>query len=735
MEVLDNTRPVGLGGTKQRATLAYLLLHANKVVATSQLMNALWGESDAPMTARKILQNAVYGLRSVMPSTPGTEGMGGAALLTQPPGYTMRVDPERLDLHRFQTWAGQGRSRLAEGAPEAAVPLLRDALALWRGPALADLVESGVRWPELTAIENTRLDAMEDCFEAQLACGRHHEILTELETMVQAEPLRERSCGQLMLALYRCGRQADALTVYSRVRSVLVEDLGLEPGRGLQRLQQSILTQDPGLAPPHAPVRDLPAAPHTGGARTRISSASSSGSLDSSAAYSRPPAPVPRGEPRGTDDEAAAVDQRTQADRRLVSIVCVRIRLAPSLGSGAVQKLDDLLDGAALLVREQIERFGGTVMASIGSVTMALFRLDGPDACSPDQAVLAALAIRDVLDASDGSGSVPDESMVHATVTMGEVLLRRRGREETPTVIGAVLDQAQATLADVPSGEVWVSPEIRAASRQTVVYRRCETSGTAWQALGVPSTDITDTEQAIELDVLCGLMNRTLHRASPHLVTVLGEAGTGKSRLLDEFTRWLAGQPDAPHVLSVCTPRNSGELPLAVAGRLLSMYCGVRPGDGEEAALAALEREVRALYPSDQTARLRLSRLRCLVAFAGVEVHFGEMCPGEVLDAWREFMQEAAQRRPLVLCIDDLHHAPDMTLDVIEELAESTGAGRLFVVACAGPELLARRPSWSGGRRRTTTVTLDRPERISNEQLVEFLLSVSRSEGSQSFSE
>ncbi|MER7959857.1 BTAD domain-containing putative transcriptional regulator [Streptomyces sp. NPDC096030] len=785
MEVIDNGRTVGLGGTKQRATLGFLLLNANKAVATSRLLNALWGVDDAPMTARKILQNAVYGLRGALSGTRGSADADTATLLTQPPGYMMRVEPEKVDLHLFHAWVGQGRQMLSQGTPGTAAPLLRDALALWRGPALADLVESGVQWPELIALQNTRLDVMEDYFEAQLACGRHHEILAELETMVRAEPLRERSCGQLMLALYRCGRQADALAEYSRVRGVLVENLGLEPGRGLQRLQQSILAQDcslvlehtPDRLPERTPARETPsgavltAAPVATvaltapagaigapagaigapadpigapadpiGAPARPIGASAVGAEPGPGAADAPEAAVPKaaeaaetGSADETDLSAAA--RRTSTDRRQVSVVSLRTRLAPSLGSGAEQELDDLLDGAALLVREQVERFGGTVVASIGSVSLALFGLDDPNEDDATRAVLAALAVRDVLDVSTGPDAGTAQSTVRAAITQGEVLLRRRGREEGPTVVGAVLDESQALLGSVPEGEVRVSDAVRRASEQTVVYRRCDSAAAAWQALGGRSVGASGAEQAVELDVLRGLAQRTRHRGVPHLVTILGEAGTGKSRLLGEFGRWAAEQPDGPLVVSARASEGRDGSPLAMAGRLLAAYCGVRPDDEEDTVHAALEREVRALYPSDGAADLPLHRLRPLVASAGVDVHFGELCPGEVLGSWREFFQEAAQRRPVTLCIDDLHGAPDMALDAVEELAESAGVGPLFVVACAGPELLARRPSWAGGKSHTTTVTLDPPQRISHEELVEFLLSASRNDTLQSIGE
>ncbi|MFD8227577.1 BTAD domain-containing putative transcriptional regulator [Streptomyces massasporeus] len=239
---------VDLGGHRQRAVLAYLLLHANKVVSTSQMLSALWADDEAPMTARKILQNAVWKLRGVLSRPP--RGEQGPELLTRAPGYLLRVPQQRVDLLDYEQRVVTGRAALAAGEVEPARRSLGEALALWRGPVLSDLVEEGICWPELTALQNRRLDVMEDHFEAALACGRHQLVLPDLESLVAAEPLRERASGQLMVALYRCGRQAEALAVFGRVRTALVEGLGLEPGRELHRLQQAILTQDPSLEVP-----------------------------------------------------------------------------------------------------------------------------------------------------------------------------------------------------------------------------------------------------------------------------------------------------------------------------------------------------------------------------------------------------------------------------------------------------------------------------------------------------
>ncbi|MGC5335117.1 AfsR/SARP family transcriptional regulator, partial [Micromonospora sp. DT62] len=240
-EVTNNGHHLELGGIRQRAILGYLLLNANKVVATSQILHAMW-DGNPPPTARKMVQNAVSGIRRML--THNTDPTTNPTLRTHPPGYQLRIDTETIDLYRFRRLVREGRHATTTNNPTRAAQHLTEALNLWRGRALADLVETGTCWSELAAIEDERLSALEDRLDAELACGRHREITPELEILTATEPMRERLCHQFMLALYRSGRQVDALRVYRRTREALVDGLGLEPGRSLQELQQRILEHD-----------------------------------------------------------------------------------------------------------------------------------------------------------------------------------------------------------------------------------------------------------------------------------------------------------------------------------------------------------------------------------------------------------------------------------------------------------------------------------------------------------
>jgi DNA-binding SARP family transcriptional activator/class 3 adenylate cyclase len=238
LEVAGDGGPVELGGPKQRATLAILLLSANRVVSIDRLADELYAGA-APVTALKQVQRQISDLRKVLgPASP---------IETRAPGYTIRLAPEQLDLSLFERLTADATEALAEGEAARAGELLQQALGLWRGPPLADLTyESFARTP-IERLEEIRLAALERRIEAELALGRHGKLVGELQDLVSEHPLREPFRAQLMLALYRSGRQADALETYRRTRQALNEDFGLEPSPTLQKLERRILTQDPSL--------------------------------------------------------------------------------------------------------------------------------------------------------------------------------------------------------------------------------------------------------------------------------------------------------------------------------------------------------------------------------------------------------------------------------------------------------------------------------------------------------
>lgn len=243
LEVAHDGERLPLGSVKHRALLAVLLLSPNHVVSTDQLIDRLWGERP-PRGAAASVHVYVSHLRRALSCGPVD---GGQLLVTRRPGYLIQVDPGQLDSVRFERLVATGRRSLEEGSTEVAAGTLGEALALWRGDALADLAAEEFARPEALRLTELRVGATEDRVEADLLLGRHLALVAELEQLVAAHPFRERLRGQLMVALYRSGRQADALAAYRQGRAELIEQLGLEPGPALQRLEGRVLRQDPGL--------------------------------------------------------------------------------------------------------------------------------------------------------------------------------------------------------------------------------------------------------------------------------------------------------------------------------------------------------------------------------------------------------------------------------------------------------------------------------------------------------
>ncbi|MEV5773402.1 AfsR/SARP family transcriptional regulator [Streptomyces antimycoticus] len=482
LEVLDDGAPVPLGGVIKRGALAHLLIHANSVVATSRLLAALW-PGDTPLTARKMLQNAVRDLRRTLSCEPGSEGR--AVLVTDAPGYRLRVDPDTVDLLRFRRAVERGHTEVAAGSYASAARVLREGLGLWRGPALADLVEDGLVWPEPAAWENSRLNALEDLFEAELACGRHHAVLGELQAVAAAEPTRERLSCQLMLALYRCGRQTEALAAYRHRRVELVERYGLEPTREMQKLERAILAHAPELDPPSPPALvDVTPLPRTDLPRTEL-----------------PRTDLPRADTaRETAAQSraglTAVGGRATRPRRLnestvehkrISLVWVRHALE---GHGHdPSSVQEALREAERVVREEAARFGGTMAHAAGPVLSALF--GHPETSEDDaaRAVRAAFAMRDRF-AGRGAGPAPmgpGPACLHVAVVTGDAyLLFRPGEPDTaPRVMGEAADRCFRMLALAPQGQVRVCEVTRRASEPDIAYRVGPEPPDGWEAVQV----------------------------------------------------------------------------------------------------------------------------------------------------------------------------------------------------------------------------------------------------------
>src|SRR5262245_4258351 len=255
LEALEAGLPVSLGGPKQRSVLAMLLLDANRSVSTDHLVDGLWGE-EPPQRASATLQVYVSNLRKVLEPdrSPRSEP---TVLLTQAPGYLLSVDPAQVDLFRFEQLVAEARGLANDGCAAGAAVLFREALAQWRETSpLADLADEPFARNQITRLIEACTGVVEDRMETDLALGRAAEVLPELDALVAEHPYRERVRSQLLLALYRAGRQTDALAAYHRARQALVDELGLEPSRELRELEARILAQDPALNPSPLPPID-----------------------------------------------------------------------------------------------------------------------------------------------------------------------------------------------------------------------------------------------------------------------------------------------------------------------------------------------------------------------------------------------------------------------------------------------------------------------------------------------
>ncbi|MGM1064150.1 BTAD domain-containing putative transcriptional regulator, partial [Saccharothrix sp. Mg75] len=688
LEVVDRGVAVPVKGTKQRAVLAYLLLHANQVVATSRLLKALWPD-EVPSTARKMVQNAVSGLRNVLASH--ADGERSALLLTHAPGYVLRVPPEQIDLCRFEGLAQAARAGLADGRTDQAAQALREALRLWRGPVLADLAEAGVRWPELTKVRDMRVGVMEDYFDIELERARHAEVLPDLEQLFLAEPHRERLCRQLMTALYRAGRHVDALQVYRRTRAAMAEDLGLEPGRELRELERAILEHDEEALSPGAPARVAD--------RVRV-------------------APVPVAEPSaGVVRPAAAavpgVAPGAVAERRLVSVVAVALRQDADRDPEEVEQSLVEIAGA---VRDEVERAGGAVIGSTGSVLLSVFGVPRTHDDDVVRATRAALAIRDRLLGAVGSG--PDFRLAVAT---GEVLAKFPvAGGATPTIAGTVVDTCAQMTNAARRGTVWACEVTRQASASLIAYAERSDAAAMWRAESVRDTPVPAPQRHVrtpflgrelDLDLLHRMLNQAELHARPQLLTLLGEAGIGKSRLVREFVESLPEGDDGtgPLVHTTRVPALCDDVAVRVLADVLR-GCLVRR-DGDPAAAVD-----ELVGPGEQADSL-VSRLAPLLAPspAGIDLE-------EAFYALRAVLEAKAAQRPLVLVFEDLHLADERLLDLVARLSRGFGPAPLLVVATARPELLTAHPGWHGTVRNATTVTLEPLPDTAVEALLDSLL-------------
>ena len=602
LEVRGGDGPLRLPARKQRALLALLLLHANRVVARERLIDLLWGEAP-PESAVKALQVYVSQLRKLLPA---------GILVTRAPGYLLEVEPKAVDLLRFERLVAEARA----ADPARASSLLAEALGLWRGPPLAEFREEPFARVEARRLEDLRLAALEERIEADLALGRHAELVGELEALVGEDPHRERLRGQLMLALYRSGRQADALAAYQDARAVLLEELGLDPGDELQRLEKAILVHDPSL--------ELLAAVATGGTGARV----------------RP-------------------------NRKLVTVLRAAVVSSTELGEGVDPEALSALRAAFLdRMRSAAERHGG-VVEDIGEAATAVFGVPAVHEDDALRALRAAVETREAMNELGIEGRIGVES--------GEVVVG--GAEQR--VIGRVVTVAARLEQSAEPGEIRLGEQTLGLARDAVtaepvkplVVERKNEPVPVWRLVSVSAeppmraNDSPFVGRQRELSTLSDAWERVGSEQSCELVTVIGTAGVGKSRLVAELLRRV----DAT----------------VAVGRCLSYGAGITYWPVVD-LLAQLQPSLPDLDPAVATT------LRALLDDEG------EASTGELAWAFRKFVEAVARERPLLLVFDDIQWAEEALLELTEHLALVSVGVPILLVCMARPELLERRPGWKG---------------------------------------
>jgi DNA-binding SARP family transcriptional activator len=616
LAVVEDGRTILLGRQRLRALLAYLLLHANEPISSDRLIDEVWGP-DPAKTATASLQNYVSRLR---------KAIGADLLLSQPPGYVLRVDPEHFDLARFERLVAEAQ----RAEPRERAEKLKAALGLWRGRALEDLAyEPGVR-DEVGRLEEMRLTALEQRIEADLALGAATELVSEIEQLVDEHPLREKPRGQLMLALYRSGRQADALEAYQQARRVLMDELGLEPSEELRALQQGILRHDATLL------------------------------------------------------EVARSAAERAPDRRHVTVLFCDLvdstRIAAELDPEVYRQV---MSNYFAAVRTPIAHHGGTIEKFIGDAVMAVFGVPTLHEDDALRAVRAAAEVQEALRVLEVSARIG--------VSTGEVhVLSDPGTDLH--VSGAVASLASQLEGRAPAGGVLLADETYRLVRDAV---RAEAVGDAWR-LDEVLTDAPAYARRLdaplvgrqeELERLRGAYANAMSDEHCRVVTIVGEAGIGKTRLARELVEAL--RAEARVLVGRCVSYGDGATYLPIAEI-------VRAAAGEPSLTA-----IRSLLEGEDDADVVAQRVAELVGIAE-----SPAAPGEAFWAVRRFLEALARKGPVLLALDDIHWAEPTLLDLVEYLGE-WAEGPILLLCLARGDLLEARPGWGGPTSTGFLVELD----------------------------
>lgn len=652
LEVERDGSPLPLRGSKIRGLLSLLLLGTERVHTPETLIDALWGD-EPPPTARTALQMHVSRLRKLLAGDPVV------SLETTDGGYVLHLGPDRLDLDEFRRLVARGRSEASRGEHLAARDTMEAALRLWRGAPLANVDVPGLPQSELARLEELELSARATRLEANLALGRHLDVVPELESLRTSFPLDERIHVLAAITLHRAGRQAEALEWITDLRHRLSTELGIEPGPAIRRLEEQILAQDPALDPP-VMVEDV--GPRT--ARKTVAALVC----------------------RLTTEPAATLD--------------------PEAGKAAGDRA--LREVAAI-----VESHGGSVHEIVLGKIAAVFGVPRVHEDDGLRAVRAAMELREggPLAARVGIG-------------LGEVLVESSGGVDRLLSVGPVEEADQLARAARP-GEVLMSGatarlvEHAAGLEPTeilllgseesplVAYRLVHGTPTVLEGRRFGSPLVARQE---ELAVLRQAFARSARERAASLVTLLGPAGVGKTRLVAEF---LAQARENAIVLNGRCLSYGRDITFWPIAEMVRQAAGIDDADRAHEARA----KVTHLIDPIEDAEFIEEQIASVLGLSG-----SPPVPDEIFWAIRRFFETVARDRPLVLVFDDIHWAETMLLDLIEHLAGGSRGVPIFVVCMARPELVEERPGWGGGRLDATNLVLGTLGREDSARLIDNLL-------------
>lgn len=639
---LEVARPTGDVVTVRRAKpatlLAALLIHAGDPVTVDALVDAMWPKAP-PATAVKTLQTYVGQVRSLL-EPDRKAGDTGDVLRTEGSSYRLAVEVTAIDAGRFAQLTDRGEQLLPDD-PASARELFDDALRLWRGPPYADVADRPFARPEIRRLEELRMAALEGRLDAQLALGELSSAVPQLQELARRHPLREHLWAQLMRALYLSGRQADALAAFASARDALVTDLGVDPGPELRRAHRQILAGR--LPAPH---------PETG-----------------------EQAPT-------TNAPTAATAAPAATEQRTVTVV-----------AAAGEDLDDHVPhGFAATV----QRYGGTVAATGPSTALVVFGARRAREDDTERAVRCAFALR--------RWARSTGAPLGLGVRSGEAVVDR-GEAATPTVRGEPVTGATALAQRATPDRVLVDQRTVRTTGHAMRYEAGTDTG-IWHATGVvagpsgrPLSVTPFVGRETELGVMTGLWDLALRGGRSQLVTVVGPAGIGKSRLVQEFGRRLGDQG-----VTVLTGRSHpvGDAMFGALQQVIAQLVHLEQAGAPDSRRAHIEEWLTNVLPPEEWGR-QPAHLVTLLSILGDIAAVDD----DTIESLRRLVEAAAARQPLLVVFDDLHVAHTALVDLVVSLVGRVRGVPLLTVVAARPQLLDAWPALGAGPLPGTTLPLD----------------------------